>query len=249
MSYSNILFFQREWVARGLAIVGLFLLVVSQQAFHLESPLPKPPALPMRISLAAPPVLVPVPPPVLPQPPVEPEPAPPKPTPKPKPIPKPTPAKPIAKPVPAKPVPAPAQIAAPVAVPDPAPPTPPAPLTPVTPPAPKPAPAPPPAPVSNPGHEASYVQQIRRQIEQHKVYPALARKLDMSGTVEVSYVVNRQGKLIDVEIAATSGSEILDKAALQAVRAAIFPPMPEDTWRGETQKQFKTKLVYSLTND
>ena len=249
MSYNNLLFFQREWVARGMAIAGLFLLVVSQQAFHLESPLPKPPDLPMHISLAEPPVQIPVPPPMMPQPPIKPEPTPPKSVPKPKPIPKPTPAKPIAKPVPAKPAPALAQIAAPVAVPEPATPTPPAPLPPVTPSAPKPAPAPPPAPVSNPGHEAKYVLQVRRQIEQHKVYPALARKLDMSGTVEVSYVINRQGKLIDAEIAATSGSEILDKAALQAVRAAIFPPMPEDTWRGETQKQFKTKLVYSLTDD
>ncbi|MHB1590417.1 MAG: energy transducer TonB [Sulfuricella sp.] len=213
MSYRNILFFQ------------------------LKSPLPKPAAMPIRISLAEPPL--PEPPPV--------EPQPPKPAPKPKPVPRPVPM-----PAPVRPAPAPAQVPTPAVAPQPVPQPSPAPLAapmPVAPQAPKVMPPAPPVPVSNPSHEAAYVQKVRQQIEQHKVYPALARKLDMSGTVEVSYVVNRQGKLIDVEIAATSGNEILDKAALQAVRAAVFPPMPQDTWRGETQKQFKTKLVYSLTDD
>lgn len=87
------------------------------------------------------------------------------------------------------------------------------------------------------------------QIEQHKIYPALARKLDMSGTVEISYTLNRQGKLVSVEIVKTSGSEILDKAALQAVRTALFPPIPEDAWRENTQKQFRTSLIYALSDN
>lgn len=246
MPYSSLFFSQREWVARGMAVACLSLLVISQHLLHLESPLPKPPDMPVRITLAQLPA--PEPTPVVPQPPVKPEPTPPKPVPKPKPV-----TRPVPMPTPMKPTPAlaPAQAPTSVAAPQPVPQTPPAPPvapTPVAPQAPKPMPPAPPAPVSNPSHEANYVQLIRRQIEQHKVYPALARTLDMSGTVEVSYVINRQGKLIDVEIAATSGSEILDKAALQAVRAAVVPPMPEDVWRGETQKQFKTKLVYSLTD-
>ena len=112
-----------------------------------------------------------------------------------------------------------------------------------------PAPAKPAAPASNPSHEAAYVSQVRLQIEHHKIYPALARNLDMSGTVEVAYTLNRQGRLVSVEIAKSSGSEILDKAALQAVRSALFPPIPEDAWRGDSQKQFRTSLVYSLSDD
>lgn len=237
MSYSSLFFSQREWVARGMAVAILSLMVISQQVLHLESPLPKAVAAPIRITLAEPPA--PEPTPVEPQEPVKPAPTPPKPVPQSKPAPKPTP-----KPAPVSP--APATVPAPQPVPQ----TPPAPLVPptvVAPPTPK--PAPPPAPESNPSHEEAYVQKVRLQIEQHKVYPALARKLDMSGTVEVFYVVNRQGRLINAGIAATSGSEILDKAALQAVRAAVFPPVPDDAWRGEAQKQFKTKLVYSLTDD
>lgn len=244
MPYSSLFFSQREWVARGMAVACLSLLVISQHLLHLESPLPKPPDMPVRITLEQLPA--PEPTPVVPQPPVKPEPTPPKPVPKPKPV-----TRPVPMPTSVKPAPAPAQAPTSVAASQPVPQTPPAPPvapTPVAPQAPKAMPPAPPAPVSNPSHEANYVQLIRRQIEQHKVYPALARTLDMSGTVEVSYVINRQGKLIDVEIAATSGSEILDKAALQAVRAAVVPPMPEDVWRGETQKQFKTKLVYSLTD-
>lgn len=241
----SILFTHREWVARGLSVATLAAAVFSQQVFHLASPLPKPQAAPIRVTLAEPPAPAPVTPPE----PAKPQPTPPKPEPKPKPAPKPVP-KPAPKPAPKPvPVPTPTPVPTPVPAPQPAPQTPPAPPAPVAPPAPKAAPPAPPAPVSNPTHEGAYVQKVRQQIEQHKVFPPLARKLDMSGTVEISYVIDRQGKLIGVEIAATSGSEILDKAALQAVRASVFPPIPEDAWRGETQKQFRTKLVYSLDND
>lgn len=107
----------------------------------------------------------------------------------------------------------------------------------------------PPAPASNPSHEAAYISQVRTQIERHKIYPALARKLDMSGTVEVAYTLNRQGQLVGVQIVKSSGSDILDKAALQAVRSALFPTIPEDAWRGDAQKQFRTSLVYSLSDN
>ena len=267
-------FSNREWVARGSVVLMLGLLFVSQHVFQIK-PLPpvKAEDKPIRISLAAPeptPEPTPVPPqPVEPPPPPPPEPTPveppppppvespvpmdpPPPPPPPKPVEKPKPVKkpvkherPVKKTEPKKPVPEkqPVPEAKSEPVKDPAPEKAPV-QAPVAP-----APSKPAAPASNPSHEAAYVSQVRLQIEHHKIYPALARKLDMSGTVEVAYTLDRQGRLVGVEIAKSSGSDILDKAALQAVRSALFPPIPEDAWRGDAQKQFRTSLVYSLSDD
>jgi protein TonB len=267
-------FLNREWVARGAVVLMLALLVLSQQVFHLKPPpLIKPLEKPLHISLAAPeptpvppqpPQLVEPPPPPPPPPPpepvpVEPPPPPPKPVVSPKPIePPPKPVekpKPVVKPKPVKHVhhekkQPPKHPPKPVAKPEPV--KEPTPEKPVTPAPTNPAPAKPVAPsvpASNPSREAAYVSQVRMQIEHHKIYPALARRLDMSGTVEVAYILNRQGKLVSVSIVKTSGSDILDKAALQAVRSALFPPIPADAWRGDSQKQFRTSLVYSLSDN
>ncbi|MHB8921309.1 MAG: energy transducer TonB [Halothiobacillus sp.] len=249
-------------MARGVVVVMVSLLVLSQRAFPLKPPsLPQPPAPPIQISLA-----VPEPTPVEPTPPPEPTPVelpppPPPPNETPMPVEPPPPPKPVEKPRPVekpKPVkptheknPKPVKLPTPEAKPTPEKqPVAEKPTAPVSTAPPKPAAPPaPPAPVSNPSHEAAYISQVRLQIEQHKIYPALARKLDMSGTVEISYTLNRQGKLVSVEIVKTSGSEILDKAALQAVRAALFPPIPEDAWREDTQKQFRTSLIYALSDN
>lgn len=222
MTYSNTLFFHREWAARGLVVVGLTILLVSPRVFQLE-PKVVPAAIiqPMRITIAEQVT------PVVPD--VKPDPIPPKPIPKPTPKPKPIPKAPPA-PAPAlEPVPQPVQEPVPQPVQEPV--------------------AIPPAAVSNPNDEAAYAQQVRSQIERHKIYPDLARRLDMSGDVEISYVINRQGKLISVKVTTTSGSAVLDKAAVQAVRTAIFPVMPSDAWREKMLMKFKTKLVYSLEDE
>jgi protein TonB len=102
---------------------------------------------------------------------------------------------------------------------------------------------------SNPSLEARYVRAIRLQIERHKRYPELARELDVSGRAGITYTINRSGQLIAVAVIKSSGSDILDKAALQAVRTALFPPIPKGAWRESPQKQFETTLIYSLTDN
>lgn len=104
------------------------------------------------------------------------------------------------------------------------------------------------APPSNPSLEARYVHVIKLRIERRKRYPALARELDVSGRVGIAYTIDRSGRLTDAAVIQSSGSDILDKAALQAVRTALFPPMPKGAWRGSPQQQFKTTLIYSLTD-
>lgn len=55
-------------------------------------------------------------------------------------------------------------------------------------------------------------------------YPAFARRMGMEGTVMLKVLVSRQGTALKIEIAHSSGHEILDKAAADAVRNWHFVP-------------------------
>lgn len=73
----------------------------------------------------------------------------------------------------------------------------------------------------------SYLEDLKEIIERHKEYPLMARKGRMEGTVRICCKLTRSGELKESMIAGSSGHEILDKAALRAVRAAgRFPSVP-----------------------
>lgn len=112
--------------------------------------------------------------------------------------------------------------------------------------APAPSPVAQPRIVSNGESEASFARSVRQKIESHKVYPAEAQSLGMTGSVTLLYVIDRSGRLLKVEIVTSSGSKLLDQAALQAVRTTIFQSIPEDAWVGEAKKEFRTTMVFEI---
>lgn len=218
---------KREWVAQGSsALLGVLLaFAITHTTLQHEAP---PVEEPITVTLAEPPVELPKPP--EPPPPVEP----PKPQ---EPPPKVLPPEPVRQqpvtPVVAKPSPVPE--ANPVSVPD-------APLEPQA----KTIPVEP-APVQrNAAAEGRFAKDVRAQIERKKIFPDSARDLGMSGVVEVVYVLDRAGSLLRADVATSSGYPLLDQAALRAVRSASFAAFPADAWVGENQKEFRTKLVFSI---
>ncbi len=65
---------------------------------------------------------------------------------------------------------------------------------------------------------------IRAAIEKARIYPFLARKKRIEGTVVIDFTINSKGYPQDIEIGKSSGSEILDSAAIKIVmKAAPFP--------------------------
>jgi len=67
------------------------------------------------------------------------------------------------------------------------------------------------------------------------VYPPAARKMGMEGMVMLKVFVSREGVVLKIEISQSSGYEILDKAALEAVKNWRFVPArqgdsPRDEW-------------------
>ena len=89
-----------------------------------------------------------------------------------------------------------------------------------------------------------YLGQIYKHVERAKV-SAPAR---LSGTVVMRFTIGLDGKLLSRQVASSSGSKVLDKAAEAAlVRAAPFPPIPSKVSQTPitlTQKfAFEAKLV------
>jgi len=101
-------------------------------------------------------------------------------------------------------------------------------------------------PKGNPDAENLFAQDVRSRIERKKIYPDAARDLGMSGEVEVLYELDRSGNLLRAEIVSSSGSKLLDQAALRAVKSAAYRGFPENAWLGSSSKVFKTKLVFSI---
>jgi len=72
----------------------------------------------------------------------------------------------------------------------------------------------------------SYLEMIRFRIEKNKLYPATARNQGLKGRVILSLVISLQGEVHSLIIKTSSGYEVLDNAALSAVRRAVPFPVP-----------------------
>jgi protein TonB len=105
-----------------------------------------------------------------------------------------------------------------------------APSAPATDPAP-PAPPPPPAPAAPPtgAVDPSFDAALRTAVQSALRYPESARMVGMSGRARVAFAY-RDGTVSDVRLVVSSGIGLLDRAALAAVRDAVYPkPAPELT--------------------
>ncbi len=114
-----------------------------------------------------------------------------------------------------------------------------------------PSPPAPPAPVGNVSLQSTYISSVHAAIEQQKRYPMSkeARLQQPSGTATVWFVLNRAGELQESGIEESAGG-ILDRAALESVHRATYPPFPATTWPGEEQHQLhRSELHFSSDSE
>jgi protein TonB len=60
----------------------------------------------------------------------------------------------------------------------------------------------------------------------HKVYPELARRRGVEGSVGLRFTADRSGRVLNVSLSRSAGSPLLDAAAEAMVRDATLPPFP-----------------------
>lgn len=107
----------------------------------------------------------------------------------------------------------------------------------------------------NPGEPAAaaefdtaqtYLEMVRLRIERQKKYPAAAKRRQIEGVVTLRFVITLEGAVTGAVVAETSGREVLDKAALRAVRAAApFPQPPSALFKRPISLEIK--VMFELT--
>jgi protein TonB len=97
-----------------------------------------------------------------------------------------------------------------------------------------------PAAASAPDPCRAAAAQLRAAVDGQTRYPPLARRRRVAGTTVVSFTLAPNGTLQDARVAASSGTALLDDAALAAVRDAA--PYPVGGCR------FELPVRFSLTD-
>lgn len=83
---------------------------------------------------------------------------------------------------------------------------------------------------------------IRELVQKKAVYPKIAEQREWEGQVVVSFVIFLDGGVKDIKIVKSSGREILDKSAMEAV--AIASPFPKPPAALELKMPVTYKLLY-----
>jgi len=93
--------------------------------------------------------------------------------------------------------------------------------------APSPAVASAPAAPARAAGDPAYARTLFAWLNRYREYPVQARRHGVEGRVVLFVVIERSGKVSQLEVATSSGAEILDQAALSMMRRADpVPPVP-----------------------
>lgn len=90
----------------------------------------------------------------------------------------------------------------------------------------------PPGPAVTQGSEDAvkhFLAQVRHRIDRYKHYPYVARRRHIEGRVTVRFVIRPDGTVENLEVVKRSSSNLLDEAAVKAVKdASPFPGFPRE---------------------
>jgi protein TonB len=91
---------------------------------------------------------------------------------------------------------------------------------------------------------ANWRSRVLAHLARHKSYPESARDDGIEGRASVAFTLTRTGQVTSVSLAGSSGSAILDRAALAMVRRAEpFPAMPDG---GPASMSFTAAIRFDL---
>ncbi|GAB1717444.1 MAG: outer membrane transport energization protein TonB [Nitrobacter sp.] len=91
----------------------------------------------------------------------------------------------------------------------------------------------------------SWKRQLALHLQRNKRYPREAQSHHETGTSKVTFVVDRQGRIVSSRIVKGSGSEALDRETLELLqRAQPLPEPPKDV--GGTQFAFTMPILFEF---
>jgi protein TonB len=100
-------------------------------------------------------------------------------------------------------------------------------------------PAPPREP-SQPGYSREQFFYIRDLVQKKAMYPKIAQQRSWEGQVVISFVVLSDGSAKEIKVVTSSGRDILDRSAVEAVKSASPFPRPP------AELELKMPITYKL---
>lgn len=97
-----------------------------------------------------------------------------------------------------------------------------------------PAPPPPPPPAGAVGPSPEYITKVRAAVQAAFIYPPAAVAADFHGRTRVAFTL-RGTTPANARVLVGSGMGLVDRAALQSVRSANYPPPPPEMNQAEAQ--------------
>jgi protein TonB len=96
--------------------------------------------------------------------------------------------------------------------------------------------------------EAQYAATLRTNIDARTVVPdSIEYRLHRPrGETRVSFILDRGGSVLNTKVERTSGSDILDRQAVNIVKAGRYPPFPQAAFRDESRHSFLVTLEFRL---
>ena len=80
-------------------------------------------------------------------------------------------------------------------------------------------------------------------------FPNEAIRLSLSGTLILNATLDRSGRVVEMQIDVSSGSRVLDKAALRIVKlAAPYEPLPKDIRQKYDRLNITRSMVFHKEN-
>ena len=86
----------------------------------------------------------------------------------------------------------------------------------------------------------AYLSEVQKALERSKV----GSEAQLSGTVLIGFTISPSGQVLTREIKKSSGSKVLDDAAITVLdRAAPFPPMPHGVANGPLKLEVPVEFI------
>lgn len=104
-----------------------------------------------------------------------------------------------------------------------------------------PAPPPPPPPAGPVGPSPEYIARVRAAVQAAFIYPPAAVAADFHGRTRVAFTL-RGTTPANARVLVGSGMGLVDRAALQSVRSASYPPPPQEM--SQTESQFEVWVEF-----
>jgi protein TonB len=94
--------------------------------------------------------------------------------------------------------------------------------------------------------KASWQSRLLGHLARYKGYPDQARRRGIQGTCQVRFNLDRQGTVLSVELAKSSGNVALDRATLTMIKRASPVPAPPTELLSNGQVEIVAPFIYAL---